>query len=340
MKKRILVTGGAGYIGAHAALEVSRRGHEPVLVDNLSRSDMTLVKGLTRLMKREPFFAKGDCSDIAFLRKTFTDYGPIDAVMHFAALKSVGESVREPLLYYTNNVSSMTSVLGVMKEQRVRDLIFSSSCTVYGQPDAVPVTEEAPMKRAESPYGATKQMCERILEDVYPTGFRVVSLRYFNPIGADASSQLGELPIGVPSNLVPFITQTTIGKRDKVTVFGNDYQTTDGSCVRDYIHVTDLAKAHMSALDFLDREKAETTYEVFNLGSGEGVTVLELIRRFMEVTGVKVNYVIGARRPGDVERIYANPARANQVLGWKTQLSIEDALRDAWNWEKRLKDLT
>jgi UDP-glucose 4-epimerase len=336
MQKRILVTGGAGYIGSHTALELEKSGHQAILLDNLSRSNLTLVRGLAGLIGREPTFIQGDCGDFNVLREVFRQHGPIDAVMHFAALKSVGESVQKPLLYYENNISSMTSLLKAMSEFDVHDIIFSSSCTVYGEPDVIPVTEKSPIKHAESPYGATKQMCERILEDACLNGIRAVSLRYFNPIGAHPSSLLGELPIGVPSNLVPYITQAAIGKRDKLTVFGNDYRTPDGSCVRDYIHVVDLAKAHVAAFNYLSGIQQKNFFDVFNLGTGHGVSVLELINKFMSVTGAKLNYVIGPRRPGDVERIFADPSKANKILNWKAQHSIEDALRDAWNWERKL----
>jgi UDP-glucose 4-epimerase len=261
--------------------------------------------------------------------------------MHFAAYKSVGESVQFPLMYYNNNIASLVAILEVMQEAGIKNIIFSSSCTVYGQPDRIPVNEDAPFKRAESPYGATKQMCERILEDVYSTGLRVISLRYFNPIGAHPSAFLGELPIGVPNNLVPYVTQTAIGKREKLIVFGDDYDTPDGSCLRDFIHVVDLAQAHVKALESLLREDAEVgtcDYKVYNLGTGIGVSVLELIHAFERVTGVKLNYVIGPRRSGDVEKTYADPAKVNKKLGWKTKFSIEEALRDAWRWEQKLKE--
>lgn len=335
MRRRILVTGGAGYIGAHTALQIIKAGHEPVVLDNLMRSDLTLVTGVEYLADRKLRFVNGDCTDVDLLRRVFSEYS-FDAVMHFAALKSVEESVREPLLYYRNNVGSMTSLLEVMLEYKVRDLIFSSSCTVYGQPDVIPVTELAPMKKAASPYGSSKQMCERILADTYRKGLRVISLRYFNPIGAHPSSFLGELPVGVPANLVPFITQTAIGKREKLVVFGDDYDTPDGSCIRDYIHVMDVANAHVAALDHIGELSAEPFYDVFNLGAGTGVTVLELANKFKSVTGVDLRVEIGPRRPGDVESIYADPTKANKTLKWKTKLTVEDALRDAWNWEQKL----
>ena len=335
-KKKILVTGGAGYIGAHTVVELAQAGYQPVIVDNLSRSDRTLLNGIEAILGAKPAFYEGDCADKEFLKKVFSVEKDISCAMHFAAFKSVGESVQFPTMYYSNNLNSLTSLVNVMRSFGVEDIIFSSSCTVYGQPDHIPVSEDAPMKRAESPYGATKQMCERILEDVYPLGMRVVSLRYFNPIGAHPTTMLGELPIGVPNNLVPYITQTAIGKRPKLTVFGDDYNTPDGSCVRDFIHVVDLAQAHLKAMEFLLRKEKGPTYNVFNLGTGLGVSVLELIRKFEKATGVKLNYVIGPRRPGDVEKTYADPTKAFKDLQWKPGFSIEDGLLHAWKWEEKL----
>jgi UDP-glucose 4-epimerase len=335
LKKKILVTGGAGYIGAHTVVELIQSGYEPIIVDDFSKSDRTLLDGIEKIVGYKPAFFEGNCLDRNFLKQIFEKH-TISCVMHFAAFKSVGESVEKPLFYYHNNIESLVSLLEVMKEFNVKDLIFSSSCTVYGQPDVIPVGESAPFKRAESPYGATKQMCERILEDSYLTGLRVISLRYFNPIGAHPSSLLGELPIGTPNNLVPYVTQTAIGKREKLTVFGNDYNTPDGSCVRDFIHVVDLAIAHMKAMEYLDKQSDDVFYEVFNLGTGIGVSVLELIDKFQKSTGVKLNYIIGARRAGDVEKTYADPAKVNKTLGWKTKYTIEEALLHAWNWEKKL----
>jgi UDP-glucose 4-epimerase len=257
--------------------------------------------------------------------------------MHFAAFKSVGESVQKPLSYFNNNIGSLVALLEVMQEFGVKDLIFSSSCTVYGQPDLIPVDESAPFKRAESPYGATKQMCERILEDAYITGLRVISLRYFNPIGAHPTALMGELPIGVPNNLVPYITQTAAGKREKLTVFGDDYNTPDGSCLRDFIHVVDVAIAHIRAMEYLNTQDGSNRYEAFNLGTGIGVSVLELIDKFQKVTGVKLPYSIGLRRPGDVEKVFADPTKVNKALNWKTKFSIEEGLLHAWEWEKKLK---
>lgn len=336
MKGKILVTGGAGYIGAHTAVELIQSGYEPVILDNFSKSDTTLLDGLEQITQQKPNFHQGDCTDKDFLRNVFKTQGPISCVMHFAAYKSVGESVAKPLEYYNNNIQSLVTILGVMQEFAVKDIIFSSSCTVYGQPDYIPVNETAPFKRAESPYGATKQMCERILEDAFPTGLRAISLRYFNPIGAHPTALMGELPIGMPNNLIPYVTQTAIGKREKLTVFGNDYNTSDGSCIRDYIHVVDLAIAHMKAMEFLNKQSDGNYYDVFNLGTGIGVSVLELVDKFQEVTGVKLNCIIGPRRSGDVEKTYADPTKANSVLGWKTKYTMEEALLHSWQWEKKL----
>ncbi|MFZ6011208.1 MAG: UDP-glucose 4-epimerase GalE [Bacteroidota bacterium] len=337
-QKKVLVTGGAGYIGAHTVVELMQAGYDPVIIDNLSKSDRTLLNGIEKITGKRPNFHQGDCVDKSFLTRIFQSQGPFSCVLHFAAYKSVGESVEKPLEYYRNNLDSMVVLLEVMKENNVQDFIFSSSCTVYGQPDSIPVNENAPFKRAESPYGATKQMCERILEDAYRTGFRVVSLRYFNPIGAHPTALLGELPIGTPNNLVPYITQTAAGKRPKLTVFGSDYTTPDGSCIRDFIHVVDVAIAHVKAMEYLNKLKAGTAYEVFNLGTGIGVSVLQVIEAFKRVTGVSLPYVIGQRRPGDVEKVYADPSRLNSAFNWKTKFSMDEALLHAWQWEQKLTD--
>jgi UDP-glucose 4-epimerase len=334
--KKILVTGGAGFIGAHTVVELVQCGYDPVIVDDLSKSDTTLLEGIEKLTGRKPDFVKGNCADKKLLQDTFRNKGPFACVLHFAAYKSVGESVQHPLMYHRNNIDSLLSILEVMKEFSVTDIIFSSSCTVYGQPDVIPVDETTPMKRAESPYGATKQICERILEDVFPTGYRIVSLRYFNPIGAHPSASLGELPIGVPNNLVPYITQAAAGKREKLTIFGNDYQTPDGTCIRDFIHVVDVATAHIRAMEYLEKVSGSSTYEVFNLGTGIGVSVMELVNEFVKVTGVKVPYVVGPRRPGDVEKVYADPSKLNKAFGWKTRYTISEALLHAWQWEVKL----
>jgi UDP-glucose 4-epimerase len=340
MNRKVLITGGAGYIGAHCALEVFNAGYIPIIIDNFSRSDRVLLDGLGKITNREFKVYEGNCLDLHTLENIFSAEKGFDCVMHFAAYKAVGESVEKPLDYFQNNVGSLMSVLQAMRAAKCEKLIFSSSCTVYGQPDTIPVNENTPFKRAESPYGATKQMCERIIEDVARTGLQVVSLRYFNPIGAHPSGLLGELPVGAPNNLVPYITQTAAGVRDMLTINGNDYNTPDGTCVRDFIHVVDLADAHVRAMEYLNAKSGSTPmYEAFNLGTGVGVSVMQLVNSFMKVTGVKVPFRIGPRRPGDVESVYADPSRANQVLKWKTRYSIEDSLLHAWQWEKTIRNL-
>jgi UDP-glucose 4-epimerase len=273
------------------------------------------------------------------MRKVFQSAGPFSSVLHFAAYKSVGESEEKPLLYYQNNLTSLMNLVAVMMENEVRDFIFSSSCTVYGQPDRIPVNEEAPFKTAESAYGATKQMSERILQDVARIGLKVVSLRYFNPIGAHPSAMIGEIPLGSPNNLVPYLTQTAAGIRERVTVFGNDYNTPDGTCIRDFIHVMDLAIAHVKAMQFLSKNGGGGNYEAFNLGTGVGVSVLELIEKFKAVTNIQIPVVIGARRPGDIEKVFADPAKVNKLLEWKTKFSVEEGLLHAWQWEKHIRGI-
>ncbi|MFN5170122.1 MAG: UDP-glucose 4-epimerase GalE [Cyclobacteriaceae bacterium] len=336
----VLVTGGAGYIGAHTAVELALAGFEPILIDNLSRSDETLLNGIGDVLGRRLTFYQGDCRDEKFLEQIFSQHD-LKGVLHFAAFKAVGESVKQPELYYNNNLNSTLTMARVMARFQVQPMVFSSSCTVYGEPDQIPVDESAPLKRAESPYGATKQMSERILEDEARTGrLRVISLRYFNPIGAHPSARLGELPIGEPGNLVPYITQAASGKRKSLTVFGNDYPTPDGSCIRDFIHVVDLAKAHVAALQHLLTAPQQEAFEVINLGTGQGVSVLELIHMFVRATGVQVPFTIGPRRPGDVVKTYADVKRARERLRWHCQYSIEDALRHAWAWELKLAHST
>ncbi len=337
--KKILVTGGAGYIGAHTVVELIEAGYDPVVIDNFSGSDRRLLEGIEKVTGKRLEFVEGDCCDKNFLTKLFKSIGPVSSVLHFAAFKSVGESVEKPLDYYRNNIGSLISLLEVMKENNVTDLIFSSSCTVYGQPDHIPVNESAPFKRAESPYGATKQMSERILEDAFSTGFRIISLRYFNPIGAHPSGLLGELPIGTPNNLVPYMTQTAAGERKELTVFGSDYNTPDGTCIRDFIHVVDVAVAHVKAMEFLSNKSEQNLYEVFNLGTGIGVSVLQLIQKFIKATGVNIRYKLGARRAGDIEKVYADPEKLNKAFGWKTKYSVEESLLHAWQWEKKIRNL-
>lgn len=336
--KKVLLTGGAGYIGSHTAVELIEQGFDIIIVDDFSRSDESLVAGIEKITGQKVTCYRGDCGDESFLTTVFQKE-KISAIIHFAAYKSVNESVNNPLLYYQNNLGSLVTLLKVMGKFGVNEIIFSSSCTVYGEPDHIPVDESAIFKKAESPYGATKQMSERILEDaVLSNGsLRAISLRYFNPIGAHASGFIGELPIGIPGNLVPYVTQTAAGVREKLTVFGNDYQTPDGSCMRDFIHVVDLAKAHVKAIQKIDSLKNH--YEFFNLGTGEGITVLSLVQRFVAATGVNLNFEIGPRRAGDVEKTYANPAKAEKLLNWKTELSLEQSLVHAWQWEKRIRGI-
>jgi UDP-glucose 4-epimerase len=338
MPKKVLLTGGAGYIGAHTAVELIERGFDIVLLDDFSRSEQRMVDGIEQITGKVVSVYKGNCADRTFLLKLF-DKEKFSSVIHFAAYKSVNESVVEPLLYYHNNIASMVELLKVMAEFDVNELIFSSSCTVYGQPDHIPVDETAPFKRAESPYGATKQMCEQILKDCIASNnlLKAISLRYFNPVGAHPSALIGELPIGVPNNLVPYITQTAVGVRQKLIVFGNDYNTPDGSCLRDFIHVVDLAKAHAAALEKI--ETLDHRYEAFNLGTGKGVSVLEVVDCFQTATGVKLKYEVGPRRAGDVEKIFANPAKAEKFLGWKTELSLTDSMTHAWQWEKNIRGI-
>ena len=341
LSDKILVTGGAGYIGAHTAVELFQQGYTPILIDNFSKSDRTLLSGIEKIIKTPVRFYEGDCTDRVFLKKVIASEPGMVAVMHFAAYKSVGESVEQPLKYYENNIGSLTTLLGIMEEEGIPNIIFSSSCTVYGQPDSIPVDESAPFKRAESPYGATKQMCERILEDAVFSNkkLHVISLRYFNPVGAHPSTLIGELPLDVPGNLVPFITQTAAGIRKKLVIFGNDYSTPDGTCLRDFIHIVDLAQAHAVALTKMLHPGELEPLEVFNLGTGEGVSVLQLVNKFIEVTGVGLPYEIGPRRPGDVEKTYANPAKVRRKLGWKTNYTIEQSLLHAWNWQKKISHL-
>lgn len=338
MKRKVLITGGAGYIGAHTAVSLAATGFEPIIVDNLSRSNLSLVRGLEQIVGRKLHFYQADCSSASQLQSVMKEHPDIESVIHFAAFKSVSESVESPLMYYENNIGSTLVLLQQMKNFGLKRLVFSSSCTVYGQPDIIPVTEEAPFKPAESPYGATKQMCERILRDTviaWPE-LKVISLRYFNPIGAHPSGLIGELPLGIPGNLVPYITQTAVGKRKELVIFGNDYNTKDGSCMRDFIHVMDLGEAHTKALMAINQ--LENSFEAINIGTGVPVSVLELVQTFIKVTGIALSYRIGKRRPGDVEKTYADPTKAERLLQWRPRLTAEDALKDAWNWEQKLSN--
>lgn len=338
MKTRILVTGGTGYIGSHTVVELQQAGFEVVIIDNLSNSNREVLDGIESITGIRPEFVEGDCTDIDTLRKLFKDYPGIKGIINFAASKAVGESVQKPLLYYRNNLMTLVNLLELMPENGVKGIVFSSSCTVYGEPDVNPIDETAPIKRATSPYGNTKQICEEIITDYVASGapIKSVILRYFNPVGAHPSACIGELPNGVPNNLVPFLTQTAAGIREKLTVFGTDYNTPDGSCIRDFIDVVDLAKAHVVAMKrMLDKEDTDNI-EIFNLGTGKGLSVLELIESFERATGVKVPYVIGERRAGDIEKIWALPTKANEVLGWKADTEIDDTMRNAWKWQCKL----
>ncbi len=341
MKKRILVTGGAGYIGSHTAVELINAGYEPILIDNFDNSFPFVIKRVEEIAGTEVIFHHSDVNNYHDLSRLFSAEKNIDGVIHFAAHKAVGESVNNPLKYYDNNVGGLIKLLEKLIENKINNLVFSSSCTVYGEPDSPIVSEETPTKPANSPYGNTKKIAEDILQDYVKSSldFKCILLRYFNPIGAHPSAKIGELPTGVPNNLVPFITQTAIGKRDKITVFGDDYPTKDGSCIRDYIHVVDLAKAHVKALDFLFKKEPNTSScDIFNIGTGKGNSVLEVIHAFEQSTGVKLNYEIGAQREGDVTAVYANADKANKVLNWKAEIGINQALKDSWNWEKNLKE--
>ncbi len=337
-KIKILVTGGTGYIGSHTVVELVAAGYEPIIVDNLSNSSIRIIDQIEKISGERPMFFDFDLCDETATADFFKKHQDISGIIHFAAYKAVGESVNEPLKYYRNNLFSLINVLNACGNQPV-NLVFSSSCTVYGQPEVLPVTEAAPTQKAASPYGNTKQIAEEILQETAAVNanLKIISLRYFNPVGAHASALIGELPIGVPQNLVPFITQTAIGKRDSLTVFGNDYHTSDGSCVRDYIHVVDLAKAHVAALHALEQGKS-SNFEVFNIGTGKGSTVLEVIKAFETVSGEKLNYQIGPRRAGDVEQIYGAVKKAEQQLGWKTELDLTEMMRSAWAWEKYLAE--
>jgi len=336
--KKILITGGAGYIGSHTAVELLKAGIEPIILDDLSNSNAEVLERLKEITGKSLTFYQGDCNDRSILDQ-IAKVHQIAGVIHFAAFKAVGESTELPLKYYQNNVGSLVTLLAFMAENKIPDLVFSSSCTVYGQPDVLPVTEATPRKDAESPYGNTKKICEDILVDYVKSkaGVRVIALRYFNPVGAHPSGKIGELPIGKPNNLVPFITQTAAGIREKLTIFGDDYDTVDGSCVRDFIHVMDLADAHVKAFTYLNDKHADF-YDVFNVGTGNGNTVLEVIRTFEKVNRVKLNYEIGPRRPGDVVKIWADTNKINSVLGWTPSKTLEDSMRDSWNWEKHLNN--
>lgn len=335
---KILVTGGTGYIGSHTVVELQQAGYEVVIVDNLSNSSIDVLDGIEKITGIRPAFENIDCVDYVNMDRMFEKHPGIEGIIHFAASKAVGESVEKPLLYYRNNLVSLMNLLQLMPIHKVENVVFSSSCTVYGQPDVLPVTEQAPIKVALSPYGNTKQICEEIIRDTtYSDPFyQATILRYFNPIGAHPTAEIGELPNGVPNNLVPFITQTARGIRKQLQVFGNDYNTPDGSAVRDYINVVDLAKAHVIAVERMLKKKSKSNVETFNLGTGRGLSVLELVNTFEKVNGVKVPYKIVDRREGDIEQVWADPSFANKELGWKAQETVEETLRSAWKWELNL----
>ncbi|MDO4822651.1 MAG: UDP-glucose 4-epimerase GalE [Bacteroidales bacterium] len=342
MKQTVLVTGGTGFIGSHTTVELQQAGYNVVIIDNLSNSNDNVLDGIEKITGIRPAFEKVDCCDFEALEGVFKKYNDIKGIIHFAASKAVGESVEKPLMYYRNNLNSLINLLELMPKYGVEGIIFSSSCTVYGQPseENLPVTEKAPIQKAESPYGNTKQINEEIIQDYIHSGANIKSiiLRYFNPIGSHPSSHIGELPNGVPANLIPYLTQTAIGIRECLTVFGNDYDTPDGSCIRDYIYVVDLAKAHVAAMARILDGKSEDAVEIFNIGTGHGCSVLELINSFEKATGVKLNYKIGGRREGDIEAIWGNVDKANSILGWKADTPLDDILLSAWNWQKHLKE--
>lgn len=341
MKQTILVTGGTGFIGSHTTVELQQAGYNVVIIDNLSNSNADVVDGIEKITGIRPAFEKVDCCDKEALEAVFAKYGDIQGIIHFAASKAVGESVEKPLMYYRNNIDSLLNLLELMPKYHVKGIIFSSSCTVYGQPskEFLPVTEDAPIQKALSPYGNTKQINEEIIQDYIHSGANVKSiiLRYFNPIGAHPSALIGELPNGVPMNLIPFVTQTAMGIRQELKIFGNDYDTVDGTCIRDYIYVVDLAKAHVKAMArVLDMDTEPV--EIFNVGTGRGVTTYEVVEKFEKATGVKVNWAYAPRREGDIEKVWANPDKANNVLGWKAEASLEDTLKTAWDWQVKLRE--
>jgi UDP-glucose 4-epimerase len=335
---KILVTGGCGYIGSHTIVDLLNNGYEVICADNNSRSNAVILEGVQQITGKKVKHYKVDLCNYDDTNAIFEENNDISGIIHFSAYKAVGESVEQPLSYYENNLQSLINLLKCVDQAGVSHFVFSSSCTVYGNPDSIPVTEQTPQKTAESPYGATKQMSEKIIEDLAKvSNANYILLRYFNPAGAHPSALIGELPLGRPQNLVPAITQTAIGKIDKMFVHGTDYDTRDGSCIRDYIHVCDLADAHTKALQFLEEGRNKNTCEVFNLGSGDGSSVLEAINAFEEVSGIKLNYEIGPRRAGDVIAIYANNDLAKKELGWSTKFSLEEIMATAWKWELKLK---
>ncbi len=337
--KKVVVTGGLGFIGSHTVVALQKEGFEVIVIDNLSNSSIDVLGGITKITGKTPYFENFDLRDKTSVKKFFEKYSQIDGIIHFAASKAVGESVEKPLLYYENNISSLIYLLQELEQRPEGNFIFSSSCTVYGQADKLPITEDAPVKKAESPYGNTKQIGEEILHETSKTkpGFKAISLRYFNPIGAHPTAEIGELPIGTPQNLVPYITQTAIGKRKELSVYGDDYPTPDGTAIRDYIHVMDLAEAHVHALKRLLENREKSNYEVFNLGTGKGNSVLEVINSFEKATGQSLPYKIVGRREGDITAAYADTTKANKELHWKAERSLDEALKSAWKWQLKVK---
>lgn len=335
--KKILVTGGTGYIGSHTVVELINAGYEPVIIDNLSNSSLQIIDQIEKITGVKPAFYNFDLCDEQKTLEFVQNHPGIEGVIHFAAFKSVGESVSQPLKYYKNNIYSLINLLESVSDRRI-NFVFSSSCTVYGEPDSLPVNEQAPVKKAESPYGNTKQIAEEILAEASSVNknLKVIALRYFNPVGAHSSALIGELPIGVPQNLVPFITQAAIGKRGNIIVFGDDYNTPDGTCIRDYIHVVDLAKAHVAAIKKLESDSLQ--YDVYNIGTGRGNSVMEVIHAFEQANGQKLNYSIGPRRPGDIIQIYGDVSKAERELSWKAELGLLEMMSSAWNWEKYTRD--
>ncbi len=340
MNKLILVTGGTGYIGSHTVVELMNEGYDVVIIDNLSNSEKSVLDGIAEITGRRPYFEQFDICDKEKVDNFFRVYKKLDAIIHFAAYKAVGESIEKPLMYYQNNLNTLMNLLEGMITYNVPNIVFSSSATVYGQPDELPVNEEAPFKPADSPYGNTKQIAEEIIRDTVKVNpkLKAISLRYFNPIGAHPSALIGELPRGVPNNLVPFITQTAIGIRDELKVFGDDYHTPDGSAIRDYINIVDLARAHVVSINRMLGDQSKSNLEIFNLGTGKGSSVLEIIDAFEKATGEKLKYSIVGRRPGDVESVYADTKYANEELGWKANAGLEETLLSAWNWEKNIRN--
>lgn len=339
-KVKVLVTGGLGFIGSHTTVELQNEGFEVIIIDDLSNASISVLEGIKAITGKKPLFEEIDLKNKNKVQDFFTRHSDIEGVIHFAASKAVGESVENPLHYYENNINTLVYVLQELNKLNKKHFIFSSSCTVYGQADTLPISEDEPVKPAESPYGNTKQIGEEIIKDTCKVNddFKAISLRYFNPIGAHQSTNIGELPIGVPQNLVPFITQTAIGLRDELSVFGDDYPTEDGTCVRDYIHVVDLAKAHLIALKRLLKDDNASNFEFYNLGTGKGSSVLEVIKSFEKVSGEKLNYKIADRRPGDVISAYADTTKANKILGWSTDLTLDDAMQSAWQWEQKIRN--